>query len=250
MHPGVIIAALTTIRSSLRWLQGRASILLQRLNQNGVDQRRSSRFRVEEWTDLGCLNQPCYTQINHLLVPHKTLYHNINCSWLHDTRWHHFWLFFSVFPWHHSFMYSSVLTITSLIPCSLTSYVSHSLTLFIHSLFQGFCHNVIVWMFLVFVRLFKAMLYMSRFSCLTGYSLWTGSWWFLSLLLDAWALLFLIISTFNMYRPLLCVCYSVISQLNKLTSAVWDYCLGKSSFMSFTANIGCFKPCDEMLKHR
>ena len=32
-----------------------------------------------------------------------------------------------------------------------------------------------------------------------------------------------------------------MSQLNKLTSAVWDYCLGKSNFMSFTANIGCFK---------
>jgi len=39
------------------------------------------------------------------------------------------------------------------------------------------------------------------------------------------------------------------AQLNKLTSAVWDYCLGKSSFMSFTANIGCFKPRHEMFKH-
>jgi len=33
LHPAELIAALTTIRSSLRWLQGRASILLQRLNQ-------------------------------------------------------------------------------------------------------------------------------------------------------------------------------------------------------------------------
>jgi len=33
----------------------------------------------------------------------------------------------------------------------------------------------------------------------------------------------------------------VVSQLNKLTSTAWDYCLGKSSFMSSTTNIGCFK---------
>jgi len=30
----------------------------------------------------------------------------------------------------------------------------------------------------------------------------------LSLLLDAWTLFLLIVSTFNMYRPLFCVCYS------------------------------------------
>jgi len=37
----------------------------------------------------------------------------------------------------------------------------------------------------------------------------------------------------------------VVSQLNKLTSTVWDYCLGKSSFMPSTDNIGCFKSCHE-----
>jgi len=32
--------------------------------------------------------------------------------------------------------------------------------------------------------------------------------------------------------------------------AQWDYRLGNSSFMSFTANIGCFKPRHEMRKHK
>jgi len=40
------------------------------------------------------------------------------------------------------------------------------------------------------------------------------------------------------------------SLINSFTSTVWDYCLGKSSFMSFAANIGCFKLRHEMLKHR
>jgi len=42
----------------------------------------------------------------------------------------------------------------------------------------------------------------------------------------------------------------IVSQPNKLTSTVWDYCLGKSSFMSFAANIGCFKPCHKMFTRR
>ena len=41
-----------------------------------------------------------------------------------------------------------------------------------------------------------------------------------------------------------------VSQLNKLTSTIWDYCLGKSSFMSCTANIDCFEPRHEMFKHK
>jgi len=44
--------------------------------------------------------------------------------------------------------------------------------------------------------------------------------------------------------------YVCLPQLNKLTSKVWDYCHGKNSFMSSTANIGCFKPRHEMLKQK
>jgi len=31
---------------------------------------------------------------------------------------------------------------------------------------------------------------------------------------------------------------------------MWDFSLGKSSFMSLTANIGCFKPRYEMRKRK
>jgi len=42
----------------------------------------------------------------------------------------------------------------------------------------------------------------------------------------------------------------VVSQLNKQASTVWDYFLGKSSFMSFAKNIGCFKSRHEMFKDK
>jgi len=36
----------------------------------------------------------------------------INCSLLHYFQWHHFWVVFSTFPWHHLFRASSALDIT------------------------------------------------------------------------------------------------------------------------------------------
>jgi len=114
---------------------------------------------------------------------------------------------FQYFSMTSFFIASSVLIITSLIFCSMTSYVSHSLTLFIHSPFLGFCHNVIVWMILAFVRLFKAMLASHIFHAwlVAACGLEAGGSCLYCLILELF--FFLIVSTSNMYRPLFCVCY-------------------------------------------
>jgi len=45
----------------------------------------------------------------------------------------------------------------------------------------------------------------------------------------------------------------MLYQLNKFVSTMWNYCLGKSSFMPSAArwheSVGCFKTRDEMFEH-
>ena len=188
MIPEVEIVALITIRSSLRWLQGRASILLQRLNQKyGVDQRRRSQFRVEEWTELSLPKSgflyPILLEIpliNLLLVVHQYLSMMSFVGWSAGFSRNVICLLVTGFsPKRHLFFVYRFFPKTSFV-CYL-SFLIDCLTLCL-------C-----------VTVFHAWV-------MPAFCLGTGSFCLCCLMLG---LLFLLIaSTFNMYRPLLCVCYT------------------------------------------
>jgi len=156
MIPEVEIVALITIRSSLRWLQGRASILLQRLNQKyGVDQRRRSQFRVEEWTELSLPKSgflyPILLEIpliNLLLVVHQYL------------------SMMSFVGWSAGFSRNVI--------CLLVTGFSPKRHLFV--VYRFFPQNVICLLLVFSDRLLNAMFMCHGFSCLSDASFLSRNW--------------------------------------------------------------------------